>query len=365
MINNMNMFNINQNNMNFTNTLLYDSSYNMINNSSINNKIQENIIDNKIIPKIEDFNNLYNKKYTLVNLKLICKHYKIKSSGTKQELLERIYSFLKKTYYAIKIQRITKLYLIKKLNIYKGPALIKRSMCVNDTDFMSMDPINDISYYQFISYKDIDNYVYGFDIISLYNWLSTSIKDNKDIVNPYNRNKLPTELIKNLRMAIKLSKTLKFNINVNIENDNKSIKLHQINNNKVIQLFQNIDELGFYTDVSWFNDLNYYSLIRYIKELYDIWTYRAQLTNETKYRICQNVNPFINYIYIINHNIHINPRIDINILKNSILFIIDRLINYGTTREYKYLGASYVLAALTLVNRNVADAIPWLYHSVA
>jgi hypothetical protein len=325
------------------------------------------------IPKYNEFDNIYNKKYTIVNLKIICKHYKIKSTGTKPELLERIFKYLKETFYVIKIQRLVKKYFIKALNYYKGPGLIKRKLCVNDTDFMSMDSINDISYYQFISYKDNDNYIYGFDLISLYNWISTSIKDdkNKDILNPYNRNKFPCELIKNLRIIIRLSKVLKFDIDISLNNSdlkslsNSNISISEINNNMIVRLFQNMDELGFYTDISWFNELNYYTLIRYVKELYDIWTYRAQLSYETKYMICQSYDPFMNCMYIINQNRYYSSSIDINTLKYSILIIIDRMINSGSTREYKYLGASYVLAALTLVSSNAANSIPWLYQSVA
>lgn len=334
-----------------------------------NNKLLDMLTPNKlIIPNYKEFNTLNNKKYTLVNLKIICKHYKIKSSGTKQELFERIYKYLKETFYVCKIQKFVRNFFIKVLNNYKGPALIKRKLCVNDTDFMSMDSINDVNYYQFISYKDVDNYIYGFDIVSIYNWLCTSIKENKDIINPYNRNKLPYEFIKNLRVTIKLSKVLNFNINISIidKDTERNISLEERLNNKIIELFQNMDQLGFYTDISWFNELNYYSLIKFMKELYDIWTYRAELTYQTKYLICQCYNPFTDYMYIITHNnIHSNYQIDINRVKSTILSIIDKMINSGSSREYKYLGASYVLAALTLVNSNAANSLPWLYHSVS
>jgi hypothetical protein len=211
---------------------------------------------------------------------------------------------------------------------------------------------------------DNDNYLYGFDIISLYNWISKSFKDNKDLINPYNRKVLPTYLINNLRCLIRISKVLKLDININIQNDNdKVLSLSELNNNRVIQLFQNIDNLGFYTDIKWFNDLNYYSLIRYIKELYDIWTYRAQLTYDVKNKISPNMDPFINSMFIINITVHTYT--DINILKSTILNIIDKLINYGINRDYKYIGASYVLAGLTLVNSNAANSMPWLYQSVA
>ena len=47
-----------------------------------------------------------------------------------------------------------------------------------------------------------------------------------------------------------------------------------------------VDSLGNYSDVNWFLKLSKRQLIRYIRELHDIWNYRAQLTSEIKLKIC-------------------------------------------------------------------------------
>ena len=47
------------------------------------------------------------------------------------------------------------------------------------------------------------------------------------------------------------------------------------------------------------------------------------------------------------------------------LNIIDQICKKGSSEENCYLGASYVLCALTLVNSNAAEAMPWLYQSVS
>ena len=44
---------------------------------------------------------------------------------------------------------------------------------------------------------------------------------------------------------------------------------------------------------------------------------------------------------------------------------MNNLITKGTTDENKSLGAFYVLAALTLVNNEAAESMPWLYESVS
>ena len=53
-----------------------------------------------------------------------------------------------------------------------------------------------------------------------------------------------------------------------------------------------------------------------------------------------------------------------DILNKFILSVIEEFVYYGITDEFKNLGASYILTALTLVNQDVANALPWLYHSV-
>ena len=80
-----------------------------------------------------------------------------------------------------------------------------------------------------------------------------------------------------------------------------------MSNEKVIELralslFQNINALGNYSDSQWFLSLTKLQLIKFIKELADIWNYRAQIDEQTKNKICPlHGNPFrylnMNFVY--------------------------------------------------------------------
>jgi hypothetical protein len=93
----------------------------------------------------------------------------------------------------IKLQKWIK----KSLNNFKaklrGPALYNRALCVNDSDFVSLDDIKDIPEREFISFKDDTDFIYGYrgsaqflvhkDLIrnlpkefyiKLYNWIITT-----------------------------------------------------------------------------------------------------------------------------------------------------------------------------------------------
>jgi len=295
--------------------------------------------------------NIYKNNYTVIQLKKMCKFYKLLVKGKKLDLEERIYDFLNKEENIIKIQRYCKFYLLNKLLNCKGPALFKRDKCVNDTDFFSMENLKEIEFNQFISYQDTDDKIYGFDILSLYN-----LKKQQNSRNPYNRNKIP-EYVDNQIQTIKILTKYYFpNINLQIEDPEKD-KTKELEL-KILGLFQQINNLGNYSDHNWFWSLSKMNLIKFIRELLDIWAYRANLTNELRRNICPlDGNPFSN-INIVNISL-----LNQNELREKCCVIINRLISSNDTGN-KSLGANYVLCALTLVNSDAATNMPWLYESV-
>jgi hypothetical protein len=120
-----------------------------------------------------------------------------------------------------------------------------------------------------------------------------------------------------------------------------------------------VDSLGNYSDYKWFQSLNKEMLIVYIKELCDIWHYRAQITDKTKYEICPfNGNPFrrLNMGDIYREK-------NITKIKKCILEVMENLVINGINKDSKALGAYYILGALTLVNESARSALPWLYQS--
>jgi hypothetical protein len=228
-----------------------------------------------------------------------------------------------------------------------------------------MDDLKELQYGQFYSFKDNDGRIYGFDIASIYNLIykNTDTINISKIggINPYNRNKIPSFVMIDLKMIIRTSKILGIKIILDFDTD-----LGNISNNKTVEmrtlsLFQNIDALGNYSSPEWFLNLNRNQLIKFLRELSDIWNYRAQLSNEIKQNICPpNGDPFrnINISYIMNENDLLN-------IKKIVLDVLEKFVNNGVDRDSKTLGAYYVLGALTLVNDSAASSLPWLFQSVS
>ena len=310
------------------------------------------------IPTIYTYNHLVYNNYNVSQLKTFAKFYKLKISGNKPQLLSRIYSFLYLSSFIIKIQKIFRRYLVDKYKILHGPASIERKMCTNDADFVTMEPLDEIKFHQFISYKDVDGFIYGFDITSLHNLF---LKSGDEIKNPYNRNLIPNFVFKNIRGLIRLGRILKIEINLTFEDDTKNVSNEKAIELKALSLFQQIDSLGNYSNVNWFLSLNRIQIVKFIRELIDIWNYRAQLTIQTKRNICPpNGDPFRG----LTANT-LNAEQNLLNVKKMMLDVIDKFINSGVDKDSKALGAYYVLGALTLVNTEAATSLPWLFQSVS
>jgi len=314
--------------------------------------------DNIIIPTIKNYDDLSKYNYNLSQLKIIAKNYKLKISGNKNELITRVYSYLYFSSYIIKIQCIFRGIIARKYKELHGPAAIKRTLCTNTDDFVTMEPIEDINFHQFLSYKDTDGFIYGFDIISLHNLFLKS-KDISSIKNPYNRALIPEIVVKNIKSILRFGKLLKIYINLHYEDETQNMSSEKVVELRALSLFQNIDALGNYSNSQWFLSLNRIQLIKFVRELCDIWNYRAQITLETKRNICPPHGDLFRHLSMS----YIHTEENLYNVKRVILEILEKLVNNGVDKDSKALGAYYVLGALTIVNDSAALALPWLFQS--
>ena len=306
-------------------------------------------------PTCSNYTDVLKINHPLVEIKKFASQYKLKTSGSKQDILARIFSHLHFTVVSIKIQSILRGYIVRKYMNAHGPAYKDRTLCTNDTDFMTMEPLSELNFAYFISYRDDDGFIYGYDIVSFFN---LNEKNTATVTNPYNRKRFPKSLISNFNSILRIAACLNIVLDLNIEADiispTKSVEL------RALDLFQKIDALGNYSDPQWFLSLSRNHLAKFVRELHDIFSYRAQLNHEIKRNICPpHGEPFYNLNL---HYIQNSP--DMTDIRNFILTIMERFVNNGINTDSKSLGAYYVLAALTLVNESAAETLPWLYHSV-
>jgi len=312
-----------------------------------------------IMPTKENYSILLSQNYTIKQLKEIVNHYKIKLSGAtvKADLILKIYNYFKLYDNAVIIQRAWQKHLFREYNRLRGPARFKRSLCVNETDFFTLDDIKDIPYTQFYSFKDTDDRIYGFDMMSIYNLFD---KGYDKITNPYNRNPFPKMVRKNMLKIIWLSHLFQdtLQLTMNTEPAEMSVPPQTIEQ-RIISLFHDIDILGNYTSPNWFISLEMPALIRYMIELSDIWNYRANLSENVRREICPQYRELFRPMQMTDIRM-----LNLPLLHQITLSAMEMLVRTGLNHDSRCLGANYVLCALTIVSPEAALALPWLYQSV-
>lgn len=325
------------------------------------------------IPSTDNVDIISKFNFNLKQLKNIAKHYKVKVSGNKCQLRERIVIFFNETTAAICIQKHMRRCFVKFLISNKGPAIHDRKSCTNETDFFTMEDLSSIGFHQFISYTDKDKFTYGFDIMSLNEYFKTGARSN-----PYNRTPFPKNLRRRIRRIKALYNIVGINIQLKVDNvvdniqeeslqepsqDNQLLSVTNQNqsniHSKVMELFHIMDTFGHTTDVRWFLNLNSNQLIRFLRELNDIWSYRANLTRTIQQQIVHPTGHPFSIIQL--------PQLqsmETDDLRYIALKVIENIITKGINDDSKGLGVYFVLSAFTLASPAAAQTMPWLFESV-
>ena len=131
-------------------------------------------------------------------------------------------------------------------------------------------------------------------------------------------------------------------------------------NERIRQLFLEIDSLGNYTNENWFINLSFEQSKSLIRIIFEIWENRG-LTHQLKSRISPFKWPF-DHIY--ERGIQDNDSITMDIVKNDLITTFELMVFTGTDNDSRNIGAMHILSAITLISRDARAAIPWLYESV-
>jgi len=328
-------------------------------------------------------NHIELKKYKIPELKQIAKNNRLPVSGTKSNLMVRIENYFNFLKHVTKIQAWSRRFLVILSFKLRGPAFKNRSICVNSSDFYTLENLTEIEFDDFFSYTDEKGFVYGFQIDSLIQLF----KKTGTITNPYNRDQLDYTVVRNIIKLYKINSHI-FQSNRQIKtitnhnpyiNENVFINMHSLPemgngfsrmrtlqkiyemrqknmNERITELFIEIDLLGNYTHSEWFAELDDESLIQFMQKLYDIWNYRSNMSYSVKMLICPFFNPFL-------FNVDINEDFNQNIRRNCVT-ILENIVFSGGEIEYRKIGTLHILTALTMVSEPTRNALPWLYDSV-
>lgn len=298
---------------------------------------------------------LYQHNFTIPQIKSILKEHKIpcRNYKKKSELLYYCINALFICCKTKKIQKCWRNYFIRQFNKTLGPSFKNRKLSNNIDDFYTAEDLDEINYYYYFSFQDNDGFVYTFNIISIF-----SLLEKRQTENPYNRKRFSNEIINMIKKRMNYNKILG---ETSVFDEYKPAELTF--ENKVANVFIQIDELGNYSNPSWFMNLNLIQTKRFLYELFEIWTFRAQLSQQRKAEICPpNGNPFQGIpttAYMTTNQFH-----SLESLRNMCLTIMEKMVYRAHNDSDKNIGALYILSSLTLVSLNARNSLPWLYASV-
>lgn len=323
--------------------------------------------------------------------------YDFTAVGTKPKLTERIKQHFEQQQCATRIQSHFRGYFTRLAMRLRGPALHNRSLCVNAQDGCTLEPISNIPVNNFFSYKDRDNFIYGFELSSIIQMMTIS---TSKCMNPFNRSRMESQLPK-LKILIRLAcmtegiaypyfvvlpkpmyvplsrmvtrsgtppLTLIMDQSFLPEEYNVENMIHRMREirthtfaDRVHTLFMEMDQLGHYTNPTWFLMLEGASVTRYLRYLQDFWTYRAHLSQELKLRICPLWDPFISLLRGAANLYELSEEH----VKNICLSVMEDMVFTGVDVESRMLGSFQVLTCLTLVSHPARQSMYYLYESVS
>lgn len=307
-----------------------------------------------------------NLNYNIAQLKQFASEYKLRRSGNKGVLRQRLHSHLVRSWHATRIQSIYRGHLFRRYLRAKGllaPARPKNTS--NDEELESLEPVSGIPLDRLFVIPNAGGVPTIYDVDVLRKLIRTQREREKAPYDPYTNvpfalgdlERLQEERrLKGLLGRDRVEKVLTATGEVVevppvvvVDPEAVAANLFRL---RIIDLCSQLDSLGHITNPSWFFNLGTEGWRRLCVELADIWAYRAQLPRDVKARVAGDFP------------VPIPPRTLSNSeIRQRVLHQAERMVHRGVNRDSKMLGANYLLIALTLVSPDAAEALPWLYQA--
>ena len=252
---------------------------------------------------------------------------------------------------AITIQSAFRGWLVRKSNVLRGPGYKNVALCNNTEDIYLLESLTEIHPDDFFTMKDIDGFIYGFHIESVHKYVfGCRVNGGGAITNPYNKSIITNDIVENIDNLYRLCciRGVRNKIQNVLPTDQKFVF-----RNKVITVFQKMDDLNNYTDINWFMNLTNLELIRLVYLIKDLFDYRMELSSVKKSRIVRMGTVFYK-------DSHHYKHVSFSHLRNEIIDELNRLVSEGETRDDRYLGSLIILSGLVELDENCAMAYPWL-----
>jgi len=248
---------------------------------------------------------------------------------------------------ARKIQKFWRARYSRSLAKERGPAFFIRSLCHNDTELASFEPLETIPNAYFFVMKEPKR-LWGFDIRTLV----VQYEEEGKLENPYTKELCRIDVIETFKRHVDKLKKYKMPLHYERITD---LTPKQSWNLRVLDMCLRLDMLGYRIATHWFTDLS----IDHQKRLYFLL---HALWNELPVESRNTIVPFnaeLGELFKWTPQ-RIQLKTEMDSVRRTNLNVIERMISSALEQSDRTLGAMYSVIALTQVSYRCRNAYPWL-----
>lgn len=238
-----------------------------------------------------------------------------------------------------------------------GPAFFVRSVCSNQTEISTLEPIEKIPSVFFFSYVDSKGNCWSFDLRSLNHLLL----EDTYLKNPYTREPLDSSTRNRLTQCNEYLNRRGIPCFYNLQ---ENLNQKQMWNQKVLELFLKLDALGYRGSTQWFDTMTLLQQEKLYRRLYILWNYRLGLTSEEKETIIPGHLSTAKKLFRWTPDTVENANHDLHWWKKNNLELLSRFVSSSSDKTKQGLGALYLLMGFASIVREVGDAYPWILETV-
>jgi hypothetical protein len=249
--------------------------------------------------------------------------------------------------YARKIQVFWKARYNRALAKERGPGYFIRSLCHNETELASFEPLENVPNVYFFTLRE-GKRIWGFDIRTLV----FQYEEGGKLENPYTKEMCPVEVLEKFKRCVDKLKKRKMPLHYE---HLTNLTPKQSWNLRVLDICLQLDMLGYRIATHWFADLSIEQQKRLYSTLYNLWN---SLPSGNRNTIVP-VNPELGELFKwVPEKIQLKTCMDS--VRRTNLNVIERMISSASQQSDRTLGAMYCVISLTNVSYRCRNAYPWL-----
>jgi hypothetical protein len=252
----------------------------------------------------------------------------------------------------VKIQRFWRLRSGLRLAKDLTPAFFVRSLCHNDSELASFEPLDTVSRDYFFAIRESKR-IWGFDIRTLI----VQYEDTGRLENPYTKELCDQGTVKAFRDRVEKLRRWKKSLHYSQTSD---LTQKQSWNLRVLDMCLRLDMLGYRISTHWFADLD----IKQHKELYhslfDLWN-QESISDTLRGTIVPGFSVADKALFKWSPS-RVKMKTELDSVRRTNLNVMERLISSASEQSDKTLGAMYVVSSLCQISYRCRMAYPWLYQ---